>query len=58
MYLQKVVEVENFQREFVYFIDQIFIVDDEYEFVSLDVIFEVFVLRVDKVKFEVVFEDL
>lgn len=58
MYSQKVVEVENLQRELAHLIDQISIADDEHESVSSDAILEVSVLRADKAKLEAALEDL
>lgn len=58
MYLQKVVEAENLQRELAHLIDQISVSHNERESVASQAILEVSVLRADKAKLEAALQEL
>ncbi|KAL9257789.1 hypothetical protein AKJ16_DCAP14334 [Drosera capensis] len=57
-YAEKVVEVENLQRELVHLIDQISAADDDKEKVFAETMLEVSSLRADKVKIEIALQEL
>ncbi|KAL2943172.1 Lamin-L(II) [Bienertia sinuspersici] len=58
MYMEKVIEAENYQRELVHLIDQISVAPNDPETVASEAMHEVSVLRAEKAKLELSLEEL